>query len=620
MEHGTRRRTDGAAIGVAGVEAETGEEADTDAGAEADAGADTETGEGAGPSVDAGAVPQEPVFQALGADDPRLLGGYAVVARLGAGGMGKVYLSHTPAGRPVALKVIRPELADDREFRRRFRQEVAAAQRVQGLYTAPVIDSDTDGTPAWLATAFVPGPTLAAAVARHGVLPVPAVLLLAAGMAEALQGVHGAGIVHRDLKPSNVLLAKDGPRVIDFGIAQAADATSVTNTGVFVGTPSFMSPEQATGSGLGPATDVFSLGQVVAFAAQGRPAFGEGQAHGVLYRIVHEEPDLSGVPEALLPLLERCLTKAPAGRPSPAEVIEVCRAASEDGTLARAENWLSEAVAADAGRHEAVPAQAPEPTARERLRAAAGRALGAVRGDGTAAVGAGALAAPASTATGGRAGAGGPTEVMRRRRLIPRRRGPRAALLACLGVLVLSVVWATLPGSTGAGGPVLGTDDGTTGGPSPLPSGDYDVHPQELVYKNIEIHDQHYLNFKDKPLKEVSKPSPDSSSIEVDCSADETEGDRTCVVEGYGTKFFPLKKANTGSLATCRELSTYSSAEGSVEPRWLHQICVTTSGGTMALFTYKAQHYDGSDFDSPADSLTLDVDIWYHAFPKKSFW
>uniref|UniRef100_UPI002156623B protein kinase domain-containing protein n=1 Tax=Streptomyces fradiae TaxID=1906 RepID=UPI002156623B len=188
---------------------------------------------------------------------------------LGAGGMGKVYLSYTPGGRPVAIKVIRPDFAQDAEFRRRFAQEVQAAQRVQGLYTAPVIDADTDAREPWLATAYVPGPSLADAVQRHGPMPVDTVLLLVAGIAEALQVIHGAGIVHRDLKPGNVLLASDGPRVIDFGIARAADATSLTSSGVTIGTPSFMAPEQAAGSTVTPATDVFALGQVAAYAALG---------------------------------------------------------------------------------------------------------------------------------------------------------------------------------------------------------------------------------------------------------------------------------------------------------------------------------------------------------------
>ncbi|MFB4419625.1 serine/threonine-protein kinase [Streptomyces sp. QL37] len=301
------------------------------------------------------------IFQPLAGDDPTTIAGYRIAAKLGAGGMGKVYLSYTPGGRPVAIKVIRPEFGEDAEFRRRFAQEVQSAQRVQGLFTAPVIDADTKGAQPWLATAYVPGPSLADAVATHGALPVQAVLLLIAGMAEALHVIHGAGIVHRDLKPSNVLLAADGPRVIDFGIAYAADATSLTGSGVTIGTPSFMAPEQAAGRKVTPATDIFALGQVAAYAATGVPAFGEGTSHGVLYRIVHEEPDLTGVPERLTELVTRCLTKDPAGRPSIAEIIELCRTANAETVLRRPEDWLPAPVAADITVRAAAPAPAQTP-------------------------------------------------------------------------------------------------------------------------------------------------------------------------------------------------------------------------------------------------------------------
>ncbi|KUJ66055.1 serine/threonine protein kinase [Streptomyces albus subsp. albus] len=265
------------------------------------------------------------VFQPLRADDPPVVAGYRLAARLGAGGMGRVYLSHTQGGRPVAIKVVRPELADDPAFRRRFSREIKAAQRVRGAYTAELIDADPDGVPPWLATLYVPGPSLAEAVARGGPLPVPAVLWLVAGVAEALQVIHGAGIVHRDLKPSNVLLAADGPRVIDFGISLAADITSHTTTGAAVGTPQYMAPEQAFAGEVTAATDVFALGQTAAFAALGEPLYGDGPAVSVLYRIVHEAPDLSRLPEQLRPLVARCLAVDPAERATPAEVVEWCR-------------------------------------------------------------------------------------------------------------------------------------------------------------------------------------------------------------------------------------------------------------------------------------------------------
>ncbi|MFF9866349.1 serine/threonine-protein kinase [Streptomyces sp. NPDC013953] len=265
------------------------------------------------------------VFQPLQADDPPLVAGYRLAARLGAGGMGRVYLSHTQGGRPVAIKVVRPELADDPAFRRRFRREVEAARRVRGAYTAELIDADADGVPPWLATLYVPGPSLAEAVARRGPLPVSAVLWLVAGVAEALQAIHGAGIVHRDLKPSNVLLAADGPRVIDFGISLASGVTSHTATGAAVGTPSFMAPEQASAGGITTATDVFALGQTAAFAALGEPLYGDGPSVGVLYRIVHSEPDLSVLPAELRPLIARCLAADPADRAGLAEIVAWCR-------------------------------------------------------------------------------------------------------------------------------------------------------------------------------------------------------------------------------------------------------------------------------------------------------
>ncbi|WP_030715989.1 serine/threonine-protein kinase [Streptomyces sp. NRRL S-237] len=265
------------------------------------------------------------VFEPLRADDPSTVAGYRIAARLGAGGMGRVYLSHTQGGRPVAIKVVRPELAEDPAFRRRFRREVEAARRVRGAYTAELIDADADATTPWLATLYVPGPSLSQAVTRRGPLPVPAVLWLMAGVAEALQAIHGAGIVHRDMKPSNVLLAADGPRVIDFGISLASDTTAHTATGATIGTPQYMAPEQASAGEVTAAADVFALGQTAAFAALGEPLYGTGPSATVLYRIVHSEPDLSRVPEELRPLLARCLATDPRERATPAEIVAWCR-------------------------------------------------------------------------------------------------------------------------------------------------------------------------------------------------------------------------------------------------------------------------------------------------------
>ena len=252
----------------------------------------------------------------LAADDPRVIGEYRLRAQLGAGGMGRVYLGLSPAGRAVAIKVVHPDLASDADFLRRFGQEVAAARAVSGIYTAPVVASGLNERPPWLATAFVPGPPLDQVVGENGPLPEQALWPLLAGLVEALQAVHACGVVHRDLKPANVLLATDGPRVIDFGIARAADGTSLTAAGVVFGTPGYMSPEQAEGRGAGPASDVFALGCVVAYAATGTGPFGTGTAAAILYRVVHAEPVLDGVPPRLRPVVAACLAKDPAARPS----------------------------------------------------------------------------------------------------------------------------------------------------------------------------------------------------------------------------------------------------------------------------------------------------------------
>jgi len=306
--------------------------------------------------------PLPPVFQPLLPEDPSEVGGYRLFARLGAGGMGRVYLSYTPGGRPVALKVVRPEFAEDAEFRRRFAQEVTNAQRIHGLYTAQVIDSGTDAEAPWLVTAYVPGPSLQQVVREHGALPVRTVLLLMGGIAEALQAIHSVEVVHRDLKPANVLVAGDGPRVIDFGIARAADATALTGTGFRIGSPAFMAPEQAQGRPVTPATDVFALGALAAYVAGGAPPFGEGPETAVLYRVVHEQPDLERVPDDLRELLLRCLAKQPEDRPTPAEIIETARNhPAVGGQLRFADDWLPTQVNTEITRRSDLPRTPPTP-------------------------------------------------------------------------------------------------------------------------------------------------------------------------------------------------------------------------------------------------------------------
>jgi serine/threonine protein kinase len=247
------------------------------------------------------------------------IGPYRIVGRLGSGGMGWVYLGRSPAGREVAVKVVRPELAAEGEFRERFAREVAAARVVSGAYTAAVIDADTEAELPWLATMYVPGPSLAEAVRTDGPLPEPQVRQLGAGLVEALQAIHAARVVHRDLKPANVLLASDGPRVIDFGISRVDGAPGLTRAGVVVGTPPFMSPEQIKGAQVGPPSDVFSLGGVLVYALTGRPPHGGGEA--VRYRVVLAEPELDGVPRGMRELIGRCLAKRPEERPQLADLL-----------------------------------------------------------------------------------------------------------------------------------------------------------------------------------------------------------------------------------------------------------------------------------------------------------
>jgi len=249
------------------------------------------------------------------------VGPYWLLGRLGSGGMGRVYLGRSPGGRLVAVKLVRAELAEQADFRSRFAREVAAARTVSGLFTAPVVDADLEAPVPWLATAYVRGLSLADTITSHGPLPAASVLALAAGLAEGLGAIHAAGIVHRDLKPSNVLLAEDGPRVIDFGISRAVESTALTGTGLVVGSPAFMSPEQAQGRRVGPPSDVFSLGAVLTYAATGQGPFGTGSSATLLYRVVSASPDISGVPAELRPLVERCLAKDPQQRPTTQQIL-----------------------------------------------------------------------------------------------------------------------------------------------------------------------------------------------------------------------------------------------------------------------------------------------------------
>ena len=305
---------------------------------------------------------EDPLVEPLTGDDPREAGGYRLSARLGSGAMGQVYLALTPGGRQVAIKMVRAGFGDDEQFRARFRQEVAAAQRVHGLFTAQVLEAEPDAPRPWLATSYVPGLSLREAVTRYGPLPPDTVFLLLAGIAEALQAIHAAGIIHRDLKPSNVILAADGPRVIDFGIARGASAPDLTGSGSWVGSPWFMAPEQARGRRVTPAADVFSLGSLAVYAAAGHPPFGTDGAVAVLNRVLNEPPDLGGCPPDLHPLIERCLAKDPALRPRPQQIVSACRDRASSG-LTFGLSWLPARMSAAAADSAAPPATPVTPAA-----------------------------------------------------------------------------------------------------------------------------------------------------------------------------------------------------------------------------------------------------------------
>lgn len=302
--------------------------------------------------------------------DPRRIGPFEVLGRLGAGGMGLVYLARSASGRRVAIKTVRTELAEDQLFRVRFTREVEAARAVSGFYTAAVVDADPRAAVPWLATAYVPAPSLEEIVNECGPLPAQAVRWLAAGVAEALQSIHGAGLVHRDLKPSNVLVVEDGPRVIDFGIASGVSNTRLTMTNVAVGTPAYMSPEQAKDSrSVTGASDVFSLGSMLVFAATGHPPFHGANPVETVFMLLREGPDLEGLPDELRPLIESCMQMEATGRPNPADLQaqlapHLFGSGSDDSGTASA--WLPERAVSliEARRNGRPPAKSGPPSGR----------------------------------------------------------------------------------------------------------------------------------------------------------------------------------------------------------------------------------------------------------------
>lgn len=568
--------------------------------------------------------------------------------------MGKVYLSYTPGGRPVAIKVIRPDFAQDAEFRRRFAQEVHAAQRVQGLYTAPVIDADPEAAQPWLATAYVPGPSLAAAVNEHGKLPAETVLLLVAGIAEALQVIHGAGIVHRDLKPANVLLAADGPRVIDFGIARAADATSLTSSGVTIGTPSFMAPEQAAGAEVTSATDVFALGLIAAYAATGRAAFGEGTSHGVLYRIVHEEPDLTGVPERLVELVTRCLAKEPSERPSVAEVLTICQSANAETVLRRPEEWLPGAVAAEIGTRKAAPAPPvapPQPAAAPAPVAVAPQAPAAPPqpfappeptaasapstpppgfGPPPAAYGSG----PAASPTVPGAGYGTPPAPAPYAHPAPtpadppkRRKRGRTIAVAVVATLIVGglagggTYYALADRDKGGERNTATTDQSDTGAdqaveppaddPATDPAADASDNPGEPVpadpvedpepttHKGINLVSGYHLTFGDEPLKPVNDESTNDLYYDWNLGQLKVPGGRLIL----------LRNGQKPDLATCRSETRYAEQLDLDGVSKGAAFCVLSDTGHVGVITYQGKSPDSD----PSRFVTVDVTTWLNA-------
>ncbi|MGY0492468.1 serine/threonine-protein kinase [Streptomyces sp. WG-D5] len=305
-------------------------------------------------------------MQPLQTGEPTAVGPYRLLGRIGSGGMGRVYLGRSAGGRTVAVKVVHPHFALDDEFRARFKREVQAARRVGGAWTAPVLDADPDAEVPWVATGYVAGPSLTQAVTEGGRLPEHSVRALGAGLAEALDAVHGLGLVHRDVKPSNVLLTLDGPRLIDFGIARATDGTaSLTSTGVSIGSPGYMSPEQILGKGVTGAADVFSLGAVLVYAAAGSSPFPGDSSAALLYKVVHEEPELGALTGELREVAAACLAKDAAARPTPGEVAR--RLAPEGAARLVGAGWLPGPLVAEVSRGavrlldlESAPAAVPD--------------------------------------------------------------------------------------------------------------------------------------------------------------------------------------------------------------------------------------------------------------------
>ncbi len=392
----------------------------------------------------------------LQAGDPARIGNYRLSARLGAGGMGVVYLGVGWDGGGVAVKVLRPELADDPEFRRRFRREVSALTRVRGVCTVRVIEADTESARPFMVTEYAEGPSLAEYIDSRGRLGPDMLYGLATGLAEALTVIHAAGIVHRDLKPSNVILAAAGPKVIDFGIAQALDAVSVTKTGMMVGSAGFMAPEQISGRP-GQAADIFVWGVTVAYAATGQSPFGTGDTNAVLYRVLHTDPDIGAVPDSLRPLVAAALAKAPEHRPTARQLLDQLTGASRPA------------------RVQDSPTQTVLSQTWTQGRAAPGPPSVAAGGHGVRRTEGSLLVDPAPRPAGTSGGGMAPTK---KRRLTRRVSGLAAAALGA-AALAAAVIIAVLPGHTPAAGPVA--NEGSAGTAQPGAANALPTYPGQLT-------------------------------------------------------------------------------------------------------------------------------------------
>ncbi|WP_328873116.1 serine/threonine protein kinase [Streptomyces sp. NBC_00287] len=376
-------------------------------------------------------------MQPLGVDEPTTVGPYRLLGRLGSGGMGRVYLGRSAGGRTVAVKIVHPHFALDEEFRARFRREVDAARRVGGAWTASVLDADPEASVPWVATAYAAGPSLATAVADSGALPAHTVRVLGAGLAEALAAVHALGLVHRDVKPSNVLLTLDGPLLIDFGIARATDGTaSLTSTGVSIGSPGYMSPEQILGKGVTGAADVFSLGAVLAYAATGEQPFPGDSSAALLYKVVHEEPELGSLDGELRDVVEACLNKTPSARPTPAELAR--RLAPNGAAGLVAAGWLPGALVERVSR-SAVQVLNLEATDGEQASGPVGFSSPSV----------GVVESAGSVGSVGSLGAFGPPPVMTP--AIPEPRDAEPEATRAPGKVSVSVAATSVPGADGRG-------------------------------------------------------------------------------------------------------------------------------------------------------------------------